>query len=260
MIQNDRIRIGEIISVNHLIGNKKGSHTEFPTDNCKYYQLLYKLSGEAVITYGTKTVRETADDLRLTPDPQLFSKPPAYYADVISEGASINISFTTDSPLPCEITVRGYNSAPTLKTLFGKLQKLWYYKHDGYYYRCLAVLYEIFAVIAEEETRYLPSKTYKLIQPAIGYIDEHFTEQVISNLHLADLCGISQAYMTKLFKTQFGASPNQYIITKKLQYACDLLKSGEYSVSEVAQKVGFSSAYYFSRVFRERIGICPSKY
>ena len=260
MLQTDKIKINEIIFVNHLIGKPKGSHLEFKTDRMYHYQLLYKLAGEAIITFDQKTIQEKANDVRFLPNAADFDEPPRYTADIVELGESINIGFTSDSPLPREILVRTYSNSPVLKQLFLKMQKYWYCKHDGYYYHCMSILYEIFAEISKAEVRYLPSETYRRIRPAIEYIDAHFTDQEINCDELARLCGISHTYMTQLFHGRFGMSANQYILSKKLQYACDLLNANCYTVTEISEKAGFSNKYYFSRIFKKYIGCCPSEY
>ena len=208
----NRIRIKDIIFVNQLVGNAKGSHTKFITDGISHYQLLYKLSGEAIITFNGKSVKETADNLRFTPNPEDFDRLPLYTADVIKQGESINIGFTSDSPLPKEIIVKRIAHSTKLKQLFQKIQKLWYNKHEGHYYRCIAVLYDILAETSVIESNYLSQNLYKQISPAVEYIDNHFTEQDINCDQLAMLCGISHTYMTKLFNRRFGLSPKRYIL------------------------------------------------
>ena len=260
MFHNDKIKINDIIFVNHRIGNKKGSYTKFETDYTFHYQLLYKLSGEAIITFDKKQVTEKADCLRFLPNPAHFRYAPLYTAEVIEQGESINIGFTSDSPLPDEIIVKKYNNSLILKQLFQKLQKYWYYKPDGYYYKSISVLYDIFAEIFKADAKYLSPDTQNQIQPAINYIDNHFTMPKIDCEYLAELCNISHTYMTKLFNKCFGMPPNKYITTKKLQYACDLLNAGHYTMIEIAEKAGFSNEYYFSRIFKKHIGCCPSVY
>ena len=260
MIHHDKIKINDIIFVNHRIGNKKGSYTKFETDYVFHYQLLYKLSGEAIITFDRKQVTEKADCLRFLPNPAHFRYAPLYTAEVIEQGESINIGFTSDSPLSNEITVKKYDNSRILKQLFQKLQKYWYYKPDGYYYKSMSVLYDIFAEISKAETNYLPSHIYSKIQPAIEYIDNNFTNQNIDCDHLANLCNISHTYMTKLFKKRFGITPVKYIMSKKLQYACELINTRHYSINEISEIAGFSNVYYFSRVFKNNIGCSPSEY
>ena len=147
MFNDVKVKIDEIVFVNRHFGNEKGSHTAYKTDNVFHYQLLYKLSGDAIIMFDEKTVREKADDLRFTPNPADFGYFPIYTADVLEKGESINIGFTSRSPLPREILVNGYDHALALKELFQKIYKSWHLKHEGYYYKCMALLYEIFAEI-----------------------------------------------------------------------------------------------------------------
>ena len=111
MFKNDKIIINEIIFVNRSIGNEKGSHTEFKTDHIHYYQLLYKLSGEAIISFDRKKVTEKADNLRFLPNPTDFKYSPLYTADVVEKGESINIGFTSYTPLPKEIIVKSFDNS-----------------------------------------------------------------------------------------------------------------------------------------------------
>lgn len=260
MLNNDRIKINDIVFVNHLKGNKKGSHTKFETDYMFHYQLLYKLSGEAVITFDKKQVTEKAEYLRFLPNPSNFGYAPIYTADVIEQGESINIGFTSDSPLPDEIIAKKYDNSLVFKQLFQRLQKYWFYKHEGYYYKSLSVLYDIFAEISKSEASYQPTHIYSKIQPAIDYIDNNFTNQNIDCSYLSNLCNISHTYMTKLFKNRFGITPVKYILSKKLQYSCELLNTRHYTINEISDITGFSNVYYFSRVFKDKIGCCPSEY
>ncbi len=258
-MKNDKIRVEEILHVYRIVGNASGSHTEYKLDGTKHCQLLYKLRGEAVITFNGKAVTEKADNVRFLPAATAFHKAPDYTADVIEEGESINIAFVTSSPLPCEILVKDFSKFPAVKEAFQKIERYWYYKRDGYYYKCMSVLYDIFAKISAE-TSYISSKTYNQISTAIDYIDNHFTEREIDCDYLSELCGISHTYMTKIFKKHFGTCPNNYIIHKKIEYAADLLKTREYTMSTIAEMAGFSSPYYFSRVFKKHIGVSPSQY
>ena len=59
---------------------------------------------------------------------------------------------------------------------------------------------------------------------------------------------------------KYGVSPKRYIIQLKINYACDLLKSGDYSVKETAEMSGFEDLYFFSRQFKEYMGMSPAKY
>jgi AraC-like DNA-binding protein len=60
------------------------------------------------------------------------------------------------------------------------------------------------------------------------------------------------------FKAITGCSPSEYVKNYKLQYAATLLKSGKYSVADVAYEVGFSDPKYFGSCFSEKFNMAPS--
>jgi len=66
------------------------------------------------------------------------------------------------------------------------------------------------------------------------------------------------------FRTAFfaytGESPKNYILRRKLNAAVELLGIRNLSVGEISAKLGFSSPYYFSRIFKEKLGLSPLQY
>ena len=68
---------------------------------------------------------------------------------------------------------------------------------------------------------------------------------------------------TKLFyklKAIVGQTPNEFFTTYKLNRSLELLASGKYKISAIAEMVGFSSASHFSNLFKKKFGILPSQY
>lgn len=57
-----------------------------------------------------------------------------------------------------------------------------------------------------------------------------------------------------------GYSPNEYIRVMRMKKAAELLAEGEYTVSEVAYKVGMNDPFYFSKCFKAQFGVAPSAY
>ena len=55
-------------------------------------------------------------------------------------------------------------------------------------------------------------------------------------------------------------TPRSYIIFLRIKYACDLLKSQMYNVTEISELCGFSNVYYFSKCFKKQMGVPPSEY
>lgn len=76
---------------------------------------------------------------------------------------------------------------------------------------------------------------------------------------LASYCGFSETHYRRLFKEITGSTPLEYITSKRISEAKKLLRQG-LAVKDVANRLGFSSEFYFRRVFREKVGIPPGKF
>ena len=76
---------------------------------------------------------------------------------------------------------------------------------------------------------------------------------------IAQLLGMSETYFRKLFYKTLQKTPHDYINRLRLCYAEELLRSGYYNVSEVANMSGFLDPNYFSTAMKKATGIPPSK-
>ena len=94
---------------------------------------------------------------------------------------------------------------------------------------------------------------------AIEYIHSHFKE-VVDVDQLARLEHMSCTAFRIAFKKHTGISPNEYIIAQRISVACRLLAQTELSVKEIAGEVGYADQYYFSRIFKKKVGMTPLKY
>ncbi len=112
----------------------------------------------------------------------------------------------------------------------------------------------------EMKKQYVSGEQYSVIRPAVKAIEAGFTRGDMSVSSLAELCGISEVYLRRLFLAAFGVSPKEYIIQKRIEYARSLLLSGDFSVSEVALMTGYSEPCHFSREFKARTGVSPKAY
>lgn len=75
---------------------------------------------------------------------------------------------------------------------------------------------------------------------------------------LAARSGVSSRHFRRLFQQATGLSPQQYVLNLRLNEAKRLL--GSMPIYEVAERVGFENALYFSRLFKEKIGVSPSRW
>jgi len=72
--------------------------------------------------------------------------------------------------------------------------------------------------------------------------------------------GCSHFYLSRIFSAQTGQTITQYLRQLRMEKAAELLRSGEYNVTEVALEVGYNSLSHFSAAFHETFGCCPGLY
>lgn len=97
------------------------------------------------------------------------------------------------------------------------------------------------------------------LAPAIQYLLEHLTEG-INCRKLAEICSLSTAQFYNLFRMEYGMAPLEYRNSLLMRRAALLLRDGTFSVTEIAEMLGFESISYFSRFFKKHRGISPSEY
>ncbi len=91
------------------------------------------------------------------------------------------------------------------------------------------------------------------------YIDNHFKENITLDL-LSELIHVNKYYMVHAFTKEYGTSPINYLITKRLEESKYLLGGTDHSLSQISHMLGFSSPSYFSQRFKKAVGIAPMEY
>jgi transcriptional regulator GlxA family with amidase domain len=77
---------------------------------------------------------------------------------------------------------------------------------------------------------------------------------------LAEYVNVSEDYLTRVFKKELNISPWDYLIRFRINQSKQLLINTADSISQIAEKTGFSDQAYFCRVFHKLIGMSPLIY
>ena len=92
------------------------------------------------------------------------------------------------------------------------------------------------------------------------WLDENFTTQITYKI-FQDLFNLNEKYISTLFKAEYNITPSRYVGELRLNMAKNLMQNNpEIRVKDVAELVGFTDYFYFSRVFKSHEGITPSQY
>lgn len=91
------------------------------------------------------------------------------------------------------------------------------------------------------------------------YIDANYKESL--NLDdLSRIVHINKYYLAHAFKNEYGVSPINYMISRRIDESRYLLRETDMSLSQIARVLGFSSASYFSQSFRRAEAMSPIEY
>ena len=131
----------------------------------------------------------------------------------------------------------------------------------GYQLRMAARATEALAIVRSRAMTFHASgrKAARKVQQARYHLLHHSHEAIDIN-ELAKQLGLSYSRFRSLFKEHTGTAPHQYLLSIRMNKARELLRHSDLTVSEIADRSGFTSAYYFSRLFKTKVGCNPSDY
>lgn len=114
------------------------------------------------------------------------------------------------------------------------------------------------SISPKKESMLRTTTTQRKTSEIIEYIQDNIYNE-ISVSSIAEHFYLNPDYISRLFKKHAHISLGSYITLAKMNAAQSLLRKG-YSVSEVQEKLGYSSYAYFFKTFKSNVGISPSQY
>jgi len=140
--------------------------------------------------------------------------------------------------------------------VYASAQALWY--------QCKALeLAVTFLLQPPPEKEMFCTRQQRLAQERVEQVIFLLKQNLAEPLTLEELgkkIGCSHFYLSRIFSTQTGHTITQHLRQLRMERAAELLKSGEYNVTEAATEVGYNSLSHFSAAFTETFGICPGLY
>ncbi|HOU14384.1 MAG TPA: ATP-binding protein [Anaerolineae bacterium] len=108
-------------------------------------------------------------------------------------------------------------------------------------------------------TTALPQPTSAVVKHALAYLSQNYAQR----LTRAEICraiGVSENYLSRIFKREVGLSPWQFLNRVRVYQAGIRLRTTPDSITAIAAQVGFEDSAYFSRVFHKQLGVSPGEY
>lgn len=111
--------------------------------------------------------------------------------------------------------------------------------------------------IYHDESNYAIGVSY--LKNAVKFINENYARN-ISNGDICAVAGVSENYLNRLFKQNFGLSINEYVNSQRIKRAIVLIMKTSISLTDIPEKVGFFSAQNFFKQFKKITGATPLAY
>lgn len=216
---------------------------------------FFRIQGSKLYEFSDRKIVANKGDL-------VFVPKGASFASKTISGSSLyfTINFNADflqAPQPACFSLEKFYDAEFITSNFADM---WNLGTQAERYQCMSLFYRLLSYLcAAEHSRDFDNDRFKLIDPAVTYLKEHIYDSTLTTEKLHRLCGISNTYFRQIFTEQFGTTPKNYILTKRISHAKAIITSGDYStIGEVALSVGFNDPLYFSKVFKKMHGVSPS--
>lgn len=109
------------------------------------------------------------------------------------------------------------------------------------------------------DNRQTSSESHALFQRVSKFIHEHYYQGLTIPL-LAEHYNINRNRLSYVFKRHSGMGPAEYVLKYRINMAQKMLFTSDVSVQQIAETVGITDPFYFSRVFKKQFGLSPTEY
>jgi AraC-like DNA-binding protein len=116
-----------------------------------------------------------------------------------------------------------------------------------------------YAILMELSRSAARKRVPEEVQRAVDFMRQRVTENVTNDRIAAAACK-SVSRLSALFRKHLGCSPMAYFIRLKMDHAKILLGNSGATVASVADQLGYSSQFYFARLFRKHTGSSPRQF
>lgn len=241
-----------------IVGVISGLSTKNATiTNRHSHTFIYKIDGESLYLLRGKEVHLSPKTLLFIPENETYS------FRKISKGDSryCLINFHADIKTETFPTLFKNLAGVNVLRIFKQMEQSLLLGREIGHLECMSLFYSFLARLAKiSELPYTTSLQKNQIIPALEYLEKHLFDISFKVSDLPGICGISAPTFRRIFISKFGTNPKNYIIERRLLYAEQILKSGEYiNIAQVAETVGFEDSLYFSKCFKAYFGVSPSK-
>ncbi len=247
-------------SVINILAVRKGKiPPSFVQCDCRHSDcLVYVLSGDAEYLFDGKSYKAEAGNVLY------LARNSRYCITVTSDNYTFiytDFYFENSDNNALENDVYRGKGIELLESSFEKLHRLWVHGNFADKIACKALIYGIYSeIITAAFSQYVPQKRQEQIGKIANYMIENLSDANLTVETLSKMCGVSAVHLRRIFGSIYHVSPIRFLTTARINRAKELLINESCSIAEISELCGFTSCYYFSKVFKQETGITPTEF
>ena len=213
--------------------------------------LSFRYEADTIIEYKGKQLEFTNNSIGFFPSD-------VNYTRITNKDKMIVIHFKAFNYHTSEIQSFFPDDYEKYRSLFAEILDCWNKKNSAYKHEAASLLNLIFVELYKDNKKMYEYNSK--IDLSIKYMQDNYLKKDFSLRVAAKKSYISDTYFRKLFKQEFGISPKQYVIQRRIKYATSLIIAGYYTLQEISELCGYTDYKHFSVEFKKVTGVSPSKY
>lgn len=232
----------------------------------EHLELLYVLHGKSDMHIGQRSFHVSAGDFLIVNCGELHSiyctQAPYEQNVIVFDIGTLSKELAKKNAVFRSLIQNDHTVDTLVRRIFDERER----EQPGYKTLCRALTTELLVHLCRHYVVESPPekeaerrrRALERLTPVLTYIEFHLAEH-ISVEQLAKILCLSEDRFGHLFREGVGQAPLQYINEVRLRKAMILLKTEEYTVTEVAEAVGFYDYNHFGRLFRKQFGCTPNQ-
>ncbi len=131
---------------------------------------------------------------------------------------------------------------------------------SGWREHCRASITRVLIELLRRHGSGVANEKIRRLLPVLRKIEDHLHDPTLHLAQLAVCLHVSQPWLRKLFQQALGCSPLGFILRRRIERACLLLKTTDLALKEIAFRCGFTDTAFFHRTFRQCMGLSAGTY
>ncbi|XEC96108.1 helix-turn-helix domain-containing protein [Paenibacillus tarimensis] len=148
----------------------------------------------------------------------------------------------------------------TFSTIFQSMYREYLNRNTGFETVLRALLVQMLVMLQRFELKdETETESFRVLEEAVHFIKTRYSENLTVQ-DVADYFFLSSSHFQRLFKKSNGLTFTQYLQNLRIQKCCELLKSTDFPIYQIANQVGYKDMKFFHSLFRKKTGVTPRQY